>query len=195
MTAWPEQKSWKIAGQLQTLMEEECWVMVDGKQIHRNRGRQLEKVRKMQMEEDRTQSFNVLRTFFIHVAVLDTWGGLMQSDTFPRKPLSDLNVSYLFFWCLGSLWVMVLRKYEVADKTAKQQTVLCLSGHNLSSSGFNSRIFSYQLLQWRHTDLRRNQPLSCLLVSLSLMEEGENTEPLISNIPLLGQSSPRILRS
>lgn len=54
------------------MMEEECWVMVDGKQIHRNRGRQLEKVRKMQMEEDRTQSFNVLRTFFIHVAVLDT---------------------------------------------------------------------------------------------------------------------------
>lgn len=52
----------------------------------------------MQMEE-RTQPFNVLRTFFIQVAVLDmSWShAVSQSDTFPRKPLSYLNDSYLFF--------------------------------------------------------------------------------------------------
>lgn len=53
---------------------------------------------------------------------------------------------HIYFLVLRQPVSKVLRKYEVADKTAKQQTVLCLLGPNLSSSGFNSRIFSYQLL-------------------------------------------------
>lgn len=96
----------------------------------------------------------------------------------------------------GSLWVMVLRKYEVANKMAKRHDYIVFLETYLSQSGFNSRIFSYQLLWWRHAGLRRNQCLfPAFLMPLSLREEGENTEPLISNIPLPGQSSPRILKS
>lgn len=95
----------------------------------------------------------------------------------------------------GSLRVVVLRKHEASNKMAKQHDYIVFIEIYLSQSGFNSRIFSYQLLLRRHAGLRRNQHLFYLLMPLSPREEGENTEPLISNICLLGQSSPRIFKS
>lgn len=46
----------------------------------------------------------------------------------------------------GSLRVVVLRKYEVSDKMAKQHDYIVFIEIYLSQSVFNSRIFSYQLL-------------------------------------------------
>lgn len=62
-------------------------------------------------------------------------------------------------------------------------TILCLLRHTCPSLFL---IQEYLVTSCYSEGLRRNQHLSYLLVPLSPREEGENTEPLISNIPLLG---------
>lgn len=65
---------------------------------------------------------------------------------------------------------------------AKQHHYFVFIETYLSQSVFNLTIFSYQLLWWRHAGLRKSQHLCYFLMPLSPGEEGENTEPLTSNI-------------
>lgn len=89
----------------------------------------------------------------------------------------------------GSLWVIVLRKLEGANKMARENALTVFSEAYLSQFTCNSRIFSCQSLWWRHAGPKRNQHLSYLLMPFSLRGGGRENRASYFKYPSLGASS------